>query len=92
MHFPAGIFAKPAVWYIIYLYAAKQLERGGNVMDVQVGDVIQTKKQHPCGSNRFDVLRVGMDFKIRCQGCGREIMLPRVKIEKNIRKVLRGEG
>ena len=61
-------------------------------MDVQVGDVIQTKKQHPYGSNRFDVLRVGMDFKIRCQGCGREIMLPRVKIEKNIRKVLRGEG
>ena len=46
-------------------------------MDVQVGDVIQTKKQHPCGANRFDVLRVGMDFKIRCQGCGREIMLPR---------------
>ena len=61
-------------------------------MDVQVGDVIQTKKQHPCGSNRFDVLRVGMDFKIRCQGCDREIMLPRVKIEKNIRKVLRAEG
>lgn len=61
-------------------------------MDVRVGDVIQTKKQHPCGSNRFDVLRVGMDFKIRCQGCGREIMLPRLKIEKNIKKVLRGEG
>lgn len=58
-------------------------------MDVQVGDVVQTKKQHPCGSNRFDVLRVGMDFKIRCQGCGREVMLPRVKIEKNIKKVLR---
>ena len=64
----------------------------GTQMDVQVGDVIQTKKQHPCGSNRFDVLRVGMDFKIRCQGCGREIMLPRLKIEKNIKKVLRGEG
>ena len=38
-------------------------------MDVQVGDVIQTKKPHPCGANRFDVLRVGMDFKIKCQGC-----------------------
>ena len=45
-------------------------------MDVQVGDVIQTKKPHPCGANRFDVLRVGMDFKIKCQGCGHEIMLP----------------
>ena len=54
-------------------------------MDVQVGDVIQT-----CGANRFDVLRVGMDFKIRCQGCGHEIMLPRAKIERNIKKVLRG--
>ena len=43
-------------------------------MDVQVGDVIQTKKPHPCGANRFDVLRVGMDFKIKCQGCGHEIM------------------
>ena len=55
-------------------------------MDVQVGDVIITKKPHPCGANRFDVLRVGMDFKIRCQKCGHEIMLPRVKIEKNIKK------
>ena len=55
-------------------------------MDVRVGDVIQTKKQHPCGASRFDVLRVGMDFKIRCQGCGREIMLPRVKIERNIKR------
>ena len=57
-------------------------------MDVQVGDVIQTKKPHPCGANRFDVLRVGMDFKIKCQGCGHEIMLPRAKIERNIKKVL----
>ena len=55
-------------------------------MDVQVGDVIITKKPHPCGANRFDVLRVGMDFKIRCTGCGREVMLPRAKIEKNIKK------
>lgn len=58
-------------------------------MDVQVGDVIQTKKAHPCGTNRFTVLRVGMDFKIRCLGCGHEIMLPRAKIEKNIKKVIR---
>ena len=48
-------------------------------MDVQVGDVIITKKPHPCGANRFDVLRVGMDFKIRCQKCGHE----------NIKKILR---
>lgn len=58
-------------------------------MDVQVGDIIQVKKPHPCGANRFQVLRVGMDFKIRCTGCGREVMLPRVKIEKNIKKIYR---
>ncbi len=58
-------------------------------MDIQVGDKIQTKKQHPCGANTFDVLRIGMDFKIKCTGCGREVMLPRTKIEKNIKKVIR---
>lgn len=58
-------------------------------MDIAVGDTILTRKKHPCGSARFEVLRVGMDFKIRCQKCGHEIMLPRVKIEKNIKKILR---
>ena len=58
-------------------------------MDIQVGDTIQTKKPHPCGANTFAVLRVGMDFRIRCTGCGREIMLPRAHIEKNIRAVRR---
>ena len=53
-------------------------------------DIITTKKPHPCGGSRFLVLRVGMDFKIRCEKCAREIMLPRAKIEKNIKKVLRG--
>lgn len=58
-------------------------------MDVRVGDQIRVKKQHPCGSEFFLVLRVGMDFKIKCEKCGHEIMLPRVKIEKNIRKIYR---
>lgn len=58
-------------------------------MDVRVGDVLRMKKPHPCGSQEFTVLRVGMDFKIRCTGCGREVMLPRAKIEKNIKKVVK---
>lgn len=58
-------------------------------MDIQVNDFIITKKQHPCGESRFLVLRVGMDFKIRCTGCGREVFLPRAKIERNIKKVMR---
>ena len=60
-------------------------------MDVRVGDVLQMKKPHPCGSKDFSVLRIGMDFKIRCLGCGHEVMLPRHKCEKNIRKILREE-
>ena len=58
-------------------------------MDIRVGDVLELKKEHPCGSARWQVLRVGMDFKLRCQGCGHELMLPRSKAEKNIRKILR---
>ena len=46
-------------------------------------------KAHPCGSQEWLVLRVGMDFKLRCQGCGREVMLPRSKAEKSVRKVFR---
>ena len=51
-------------------------------MNINVGDVLEMKKNHPCGCNRFLVLRSGMDFKLRCEGCGREFMVPRSKIEK----------
>ncbi len=58
-------------------------------MDIRVGDVITMKKKHPCGCDRFTVLRIGADFRIKCLECGREVMLERVKVEKNIRKLLR---
>ena len=58
-------------------------------MDIQVGDILTMKKQHPCGEKRWEVLRIGADFKLRCLGCGHEVMLPRSKAEKNIRQVLR---
>lgn len=60
-------------------------------MDVQVGDKLIMKKQHPCGNKEFLVLRVGMDFKIKCTSCSREVMVPRVKAEKNIKSIIRGE-
>ena len=60
-------------------------------MDIHVGDVLELKKEHPCGSRRWLVLRVGMDFKLRCEGCGQELMLPRSKAEKSIKRVLRTE-
>ena len=58
-------------------------------MDVRLNDILQMKKPHPCGSDRWVVLRTGMDFRLRCCGCGHEVMLPRSKAEKNIRKVFR---
>ena len=61
-------------------------------MDVQVGDRLIMKKKHPCGSNEFAVLRAGMDFRLKCCGGGREVMVPRIKIEKNIKKVIRDEN
>ena len=60
-------------------------------MDVRVGDTLIMKKPHPCGENKFAVLRIGADFRIRCSQCGREVMLERVKVEKNIRKIIREE-
>lgn len=60
-------------------------------MDVRLGDILEMKKPHPCGSKEWLVLRVGMDFRLRCQGCGHEVMLPRSKVEKNIKKILREE-
>ena len=58
-------------------------------MDIQVGDVLTMKKPHPCGSKEWLVLRTGMDFRLRCQGCGHEVLQPRSKAEKKIRQILR---
>ena len=60
-------------------------------MDIRVGDVLTMKKAHPCGAKDWQVLRVGADFKLRCCGCGREVMGERLKFEKNIRKITREE-
>ncbi len=60
-------------------------------MDIRVNDRLEMKKPHPCGKNSklFDVLRVGMDFRIRCCTCGHDIIVARSKAEKNIRKIIR---
>lgn len=61
-------------------------------MDIFPGDQLEMKKEHPCGARRWVVLRVGMDFRLRCEGCGREVMLPRKKAEKALKKVIRAES
>lgn len=61
-----------------------------NIIRFNVGDTLQMKKPHPCGSNEFRVLRVGSDVRVVCKGCGRDMTLPRVKLEKGIKKVISG--
>ncbi len=57
-------------------------------MDLRLGDVVEVKKNHPCGNNKFEIMRTGMDFRIRCIGCDKQIWIPRTKLEKRIKKIL----
>ena len=63
-------------------------KEGASAMDLVLGSHVQLKKPHPCGGREFTLTRVGMDVKLKCTTCGREVMLPRKKAEKAIRKVL----
>ena len=62
--------------------------RMANFVRYHIGDVVQMKKAHPCGSNEWEVLRIGVDFVIRCCGCGHRVMIPRPKFEKAVKKIL----
>ena len=54
-----------------------------------VGDIVEMKKVHPCGSKNWEVIRVGADIKIKCSGCGRLVMLDRSKFEKGVKKIIK---
>ena len=56
-------------------------------MDIQVGNIVKLKKQHPCGSHEWKVLRIGADFRIKCLGCGHQIMIPRKTLEKSVKEI-----
>lgn len=56
-------------------------------MDIQVGDIVKLKKQHPCGSQEWEVLRTGADFRLKCMGCSHQIMIARRLVEKNLREI-----
>jgi hypothetical protein len=60
-------------------------------MDIAVGDIIKMKKQHPCGNSEWEVLRTGADFRLKCMGCGHQIMLARKLVEKNIKSLRKPE-
>ncbi len=53
--------------------------------ELQVGNIIELKKKHPCGSYEWEILRTGADFKLKCRGCGHMIMVPRTLVEKNLK-------
>ncbi len=58
-----------------------------NIPKFSVGDKLELKKKHPCGSFIFTVMRTGSDIRVICEGCGRDMTLPREKIEKSIKKI-----
>lgn len=59
-------------------------------MEYQVGDIVKLKKAHPCGSQEWEILRVGADFRLKCLGCGHQIMIARKLVEKNTRGLRKG--
>ncbi len=56
-------------------------------MEYEVGDIVKLKKKHPCGSFDWEILRVGADFRLKCTGCGHQIMLPRRQVEKSTKQL-----
>ena len=65
--------------------------KDGVIMNLELGDIVVMKKPHPCGSKEFEINRLGVDYKLKCCGCGREVMIPRIKAEKKIKAVKKNE-
>ena len=57
-------------------------------MDYNLGSIVIMRKQHPCGTNKWEIIRMGADIKIKCLNCGRSIMLPRIEFNKKLKKVV----
>lgn len=57
-------------------------------MKLNVGDVVQLKKVHPCGGDKWEIMRTGIDFRIKCLECNRQVWIPRKKLEKRVKKII----
>jgi hypothetical protein len=64
-------------------------QRMGDLMKYYIGDIVKMRKVHPCGGTDWEVLRVGMNFRIKCIKCGRVLMLPRPKFEKAVKTIVK---
>lgn len=81
--------AARAALFLYYMRGGLTLLRKGRKhLELHLHDKVELKKAHPCGSRQWEILRVGMDIKLKCLGCGHELMLPRSKAEKSIKKIL----
>lgn len=60
-------------------------------MQYEVGDIVKLKKKHPCGSFEWEILRVGADFRLKCEGCGRQVMMDRKLVEKSTKEIRKSE-
>lgn len=63
-----------------------------NIVRYAIGDIVKMKKSHPCGSDKWEVTRTGIDFRIKCLGCGRQVMLPRPEFEKAVKAIIESKG
>lgn len=61
-------------------------------INIELGNIVQLKKKHPCGGDRWEVVRTGMDIRIKCLKCGRQVLLPREVFEKRVKKVFEEAG
>lgn len=60
-------------------------------MQLEVGDIVKLKKKHPCGSFEWEILRVGADFRLKCLGCGHQVMMDRRLVEKSVKEIRKSE-
>ena len=66
-----------------------EVKVGCTVKVFNLGDIVEMKKTHPCGSKNWEIVRLGADIKIKCLGCGRLVMLPRIKFDSGVKKVIK---
>ncbi len=60
-------------------------------MKFSVGEIVQFRKKHPCGEDKWEILRTGMDFRVKCTKCNRVLMLSRPKFEKSVKRIVTGD-
>lgn len=61
-------------------------------MQYKLGDIVIMKKGHPCGANEWEIVRLGADIKIKCRGCARCVMMPRIEFNKKLKKIVGGQN